>query len=534
MTNKAGSDSKGTINYNDPFPDGIDIRLSIPFLRAKKGDIDSELEVMDAFLTGNGVPQNMKEAFKWALRIAEQGDPRGQYQAGIMYLSGDGVKADEEAAINLLSRAADQGHQKALEKLNSLLEQPGYKLDEKSLADLKRQAEKGSESACLKLVNIYHKGLGCEKDPEEAFKWAMECTKHNNSLAEEFVGFAYVSGTGVKKDLDEAEEWFHRSDLHGSPRKDDHEKIIIAARQAQQSNKTPIKQVPIETEEYVDFTGSKYKPSEKTGVTFDDIIGLDEAKEEIMNSIVLPTLYPDLYSKFKKKSGGGILLYGLPGTGKTMFVQAVATEINAKFFNVRCSDIISKWVGESEENIKLLFEAARRCKRAIIFFDEFDSLGRERSSSENQHNNNIVNELLSQIQGFEKNKNTLLLLAASNRPWDIDSALLRPGRFNKKIYIPLPDKDTRIAILKKQLTGVPVFEEIDYSDLGDFTDGFNCADVVEFAEQMKMNVINRTIKTGVNNQMINQDDVDYAKRKVKSSVTENDKLKIKEFEEYSL
>ena len=381
----------------------------------------------------------------------------------------------------------------------------------------------------------------------------MEATKFNNPIAEEIVGLCYLGGYGVETDYTKAQEWFLKSEIHGSKNRSEHEKLLEKFKNkniVKQSGKTENKENPVEEsnkqpdyklkptsyndDDYVDFSGCKYKPAADTGISFDDIIGMDEAKNEVMNLIVLPTKYPELYAKFKKKSGGGILLYGLPATGKTMFVQAVATEINAKFFNIKCSDIISKWVGESEENIKELFDTARKCKRAIIFFDEFDSLGKERSSAENDHHNTVVNELLAQIQGFEKNKNTILLLAASNRPWDIDSALLRPGRFNRKIYIPLPDRETRIAIVKKQLTSVPVSDGIDYEEIGDFTDGFNCSDVVELCEQMKMNAITRAIRENSSNQTIKNDDVEYAKRKVRSSVTENDRMKIKEFERYSL
>lgn len=251
-----------------------------------------------------------------------------------------------------------------------------------------------------------------------------------------------------------------------------------------------------------------------------DIAGLKEAKEAFNDRVILPIKHRDLFEKYGKTVGGGILLYGLPGTGKTMFAQAVANELNAKFFSIKCSDIMSKWYGESESNIKQLFTKAKNAPIAVIFFDEFEATGRKRTSYDTENGINTVQEILAQMQGIEKNNNILLVLAATNCPWDIDSALLRPGRFNDKIYIPLPDLDARLFIIKKVLQNVTLSDEVSITSLAESLEGYNCADVVEFCEQIKLIAIKTEIanKTAV----INANDIANVKEKVHTSILQSD------------
>lgn len=251
-----------------------------------------------------------------------------------------------------------------------------------------------------------------------------------------------------------------------------------------------------------------------------DIAGLKEAKEAFNDRVILPIKHRDLFEKYGKTVGGGILLYGLPGTGKTMFAQAVANELNAKFFSIKCSDIMSKWYGENESNIKQLFTKAKNAPIAVIFFDEFEAIGRKRTSYDTENGINTVQEILAQMQGIEKNNNILLVLAATNCPWDIDSALLRPGRFNDKIYIPLPDLDARLFIIKKVLQNVTLSDEVSITSLAESLEGYNCADVVEFCEQIKLIAIKTEIanKTAV----INANDIANVKEKVHTSILQSD------------
>lgn len=255
-------------------------------------------------------------------------------------------------------------------------------------------------------------------------------------------------------------------------------------------------------------------------IKFSDIAGLDEAKQTIQERVVLPLKHKDVYKKYGKKVGGGVLLYGLPGTGKTMFAQAVATELSAKFFNIKCSDVMSKWYGESEQRIKKLFADARKSEVAVVFFDEFDAIGKSRT--ENESNDiTTVQEILTQMQGIEQSKNILLVLAATNCPWNLDSALLRPGRFHEKIYIPLPDLPARIYMLNKNLGTLKKDNSVSFEEVAKQLEGFNGADVAEFCEQIKMCLINKEI-AGDKNIIISQVDIEKTLQKVHSSVSEID------------
>ncbi len=253
-----------------------------------------------------------------------------------------------------------------------------------------------------------------------------------------------------------------------------------------------------------------------TNVSFDDIIGLDDVKEQINRMIVYPFKYKEIYEKFKRTSGGGILLYGAPGTGKTMIAKAIANEINAKFFYVRCSDIVSKWFGESEQKIRELFRQARETNKSIIFFDEFDSLGGNRDNSNVNSNNRIVSELLTQMDGYGSNNDSILIVAATNKPWNIDSALLRCGRFDRKIYIDTPSIKNIELLIKHELQNVPA-EEIDYKQIAIGLEGFSSADVVGICNIAKDNAIARSIENGEIDCIKTQDFL-TAKSIIKSSI----------------
>ena len=190
-------------------------------------------------------------------------------------------------------------------------------------------------------------------------------------------------------------------------------------------------------------------------IKFSDIAGLEDVKKAITTRMINPIKYPDKYKAYNKKTGGGVLLYGPPGTGKTMIAKAIANEVNAKFYAIKGSDIVSKWVGESEKNISSLFAQAQNDDLAIIFIDEMDSLLAKRGKNGDSHNDKRVNEFLQNIDGFASKTSNLLLLGATNRPWDIDSAAMRSGRFSQKIYVPLPDAPARKFLFCKFLKTYP-------------------------------------------------------------------------------
>jgi len=215
--------------------------------------------------------------------------------------------------------------------------------------------------------------------------------------------------------------------------------------------------------------------SEKPDIGFNDIGGLDNVKEEMKKAIIYPFTHKKLYDYYNQKPGGGVLLYGPPGCGKTMIAKAAASECDADFINVETSTIMSKWVGESEKSIKQIFSVARECKRAIVFFDEFDAVAGRRGEIED-YAKRIVNELLQQMDGMDKNDN-ILVLAATNEPWAIDPALRRPGRFKKLIFISPPDLGARKAIFNIYLEKLPIDSDVDAEDLANKTDMYSGADI---------------------------------------------------------
>ena len=275
---------------------------------------------------------------------------------------------------------------------------------------------------------------------------------------------------------------------------------------------------------------SKYS-NKKNGIKFDDIAGLSEAKEAFKEKVILPFEHPEIFEKFGKKAGGGILLYGLPGTGKTMFAEAASNELDALFISVKCSDIKSKWYGESEQKVKEIFDKARKSKRAIIFFDEFEAIGAKRTDNSENGNNDLVPEILAEMQGVGTNNNdcTIMVIAATNKPWAIDSAFLRPGRFDEKIYIPLPDYESRKKLFELQLSKLPVADDLDYDYLAKITEGFNGADIKEVCEKLKMSAIKDSLSKG-SEQTIGMDDVERIESSIRSSVSLEDLEALENFE----
>ena len=258
-----------------------------------------------------------------------------------------------------------------------------------------------------------------------------------------------------------------------------------------------------------------------------DVIGLDEAKKAIEEKIIKPSLHREIFDKYNINVGGWILLFGLPGTGKTMFAQAVANEIKGAFFSIKTSDIKSKWFGESEQQIKKLFDDAREKEISVIFFDEFEAIGRSRDDSYDATATSIVPELLSQMQGFNKNENILLFIAATNRPWDVDPALLRPGRLDSLIYVELPNFECRKAMIKNNLNKAKVEDDIlDY--LASKTDFYNGSDIKKLCDFLLRIVIENEIEGRVDYELEFNDCV-LALKNVKSSVNKNDVKKMNSF-----
>jgi transitional endoplasmic reticulum ATPase len=217
---------------------------------------------------------------------------------------------------------------------------------------------------------------------------------------------------------------------------------------------------------------------EKPSLRFDDVAGLDDVKEDIRLKMIYPFEHPELAQKFGIRAGGGVLMYGPPGTGKTMLAKATAGEIEATFFRISPADVLSKWVGEAEQNIKKLFDAAAAEPRSIIFIDEIEALVPARRDEGSSVMQRVVPQILQGVEGFDKKAGRpILLMGATNVPWQLDPAILRPGRFDEKVYIPLPDLAARRKMLEMYLSKRPVSQEVNLDALAQRTEGFSGADI---------------------------------------------------------
>src|SRR5947207_2499127 len=210
-------------------------------------------------------------------------------------------------------------------------------------------------------------------------------------------------------------------------------------------------------------SASQWIVKEKPNIKFDDVAGLDGVKEDIRLKMVYPFEHPELAERFGIRGGGGVLLFGPPGTGKTMLAKATAGELDATFFLISPADVLSKWVGEAEQNIKKLFDAAAAEERSIIFIDEIESLVPARRDEGSSVMQRVVPQILQGVEGFgKKSGRAVLLMGATNVPWQLDPAMLRPGRFDEKVYIPLPDLPARRKMLDMYLSKRPVAADVDF------------------------------------------------------------------------
>ena len=235
---------------------------------------------------------------------------------------------------------------------------------------------------------------------------------------------------------------------------------------------------------------------ERPTVRFDDVGGMASIKDEIRLKIIHPLQHPELYQAYGKAIGGGILLYGPPGCGKTHLARATAGEIQAGFIAVGISDVLDMWIGNSERNLHELFEQARRNRPCVLFFDEVDALGASRADMRHHAGRMLINQFLSEMDGIKASNEGVLILAATNAPWHLDSAFRRPGRFDRILFVPPPDTAARAAIIRLHLRGKPV-EDIDFDHLAKKTDGFSGADlraVIDIAVEAKLR---QAMKSGV-------------------------------------
>nr|WP_315248285.1 AAA family ATPase [uncultured Flavobacterium sp.] len=215
---------------------------------------------------------------------------------------------------------------------------------------------------------------------------------------------------------------------------------------------------------------------ERPTVNFADVGGMEFVKKEIELKIIKPLQHPELYKAYGKKIGGGILLYGPPGCGKTYIAKATAGQVNAKFISVGLNDILDMWIGSSEKNLHDIFELARQNTPCVLFIDEIDALGASRSDMKQSSGRHLINQFLQELDGIDNNNEGILVLGATNTPWNLDPAFRRPGRFDRIVFVPPPDEASRESILKLKLTNKPT-EAIDYNSISKKTENFSGADI---------------------------------------------------------
>jgi SpoVK/Ycf46/Vps4 family AAA+-type ATPase len=217
-------------------------------------------------------------------------------------------------------------------------------------------------------------------------------------------------------------------------------------------------------------------------INFADVGGLEAVKKQIRRKIILPFQKPSLFNRFRRRVGGGILLFGPPGCGKTLLARATAGECKAQFYNVAISDILDMYIGESEAKLHAIFEQARQNTPAVVFFDEVEALAAKRQHTREATSSKLVSQFLSELDGFSQNNSGVLILAATNVPWALDPAFRRPGRFDRIVFVAPPDRAARTAILDGLVSDRPGGETINTTLLASKTGGFSGADLKNLIE----------------------------------------------------
>lgn len=258
--------------------------------------------------------------------------------------------------------------------------------------------------------------------------------------------------------------------------------------------------------------GSLQRPD----VTLTDVGGMAQVKRQIERSFLAPLRNPELQAAFGKRAGGGLLLWGPPGCGKTFLARALAGEMDATFYEVGLADVLDMWLGSSERNLANIFEYARRNTPCVVFFDELDALGQRRSQMRGTAMRSVVNQLLAELDGVSSNNDGLYFLAATNHPWDVDAALLRPGRFDRRLLVLPPDKEARQAIFAYHLRGRPTVG-VRADKLAAVSDGMTGADIKLACDDAIESALARSIDSGAV-QPIEQSDLVAAVKRTPSSI----------------
>jgi AAA+ superfamily predicted ATPase len=236
--------------------------------------------------------------------------------------------------------------------------------------------------------------------------------------------------------------------------------------------------------------------SAKPRITFADVGGMEALKEQIGLQIIHPFTNPDLYAAYGQAAGGGLLLYGPPGCGKTYLARATAGEIGASFVSVGIADILDMWIGSSERNLHQIFETARTHRPCVLFFDEADALASDRAKFAGSAGRTLVNQFLAELDGMNASNEDILVLAATNAPWHLDAAFRRPGRFDRVLFVPPPDQAARAAILGIFLEAKPT-RNVDVERVASLTDGYSGADLKGLIDRAVQTKLAAAMRDGV-------------------------------------
>lgn len=255
---------------------------------------------------------------------------------------------------------------------------------------------------------------------------------------------------------------------------------------------------------------------ERSGVRLDDVAGMIDVKRQIELSLLGPIRNPELMKAYKVSARGGLLLYGPPGCGKTYIAKAISGELGANFYQVGIADVLHHWFGESERSIRSVFDSARRNAPCVLFFDELDALGHRRSAlSGSSGMRPVVNTLLEEMDSATSTNDGVYVLGATNAPWDVDPALRRPGRFDRMIFVGLPDTDARTGILRSHLKDRPV-AGIDLKSVAKRTDGFSGADLAHVCDSATQLAMSASMRSG-QVRPVTMADVDEAAAQIRPS-----------------
>ena len=264
-------------------------------------------------------------------------------------------------------------------------------------------------------------------------------------------------------------------------------------------------------------SGERLDP-DRDVITFADVGGMEDVKEEIRLKIIHPFQHPELYAAYGKRAGGGVLLYGAPGCGKTHVARATAGELGTSFLWVGLEDVLTMWFGESEQNLHELFEQARRSVPCVLFFDEVDALGARRSDMRGSPGRQLINQFLVELDGVATDNEGILILAATNAPWHVDDAFRRPGRFDRVVFVPPPDRGARAEIVRIHLEG-RLQEDIDLDRIAARTEGYSGADLRALVDVAVESKLAASMRDGVP-RPITTDDLVAATRKRKATTAE--------------